>query len=146
MLRYTCFGAFALATEGDTVDNHRQLIAGLALDKMQPPQAGWLTSLDARLERMPMAQPVYAAAQIRNVLKGMLSLQVRGTQRLTALEKVHACVDPLLAGFFHHVVSEGQPMPMARASQAGLLLQIRSLQCWNTCLAVWELAGIRGRL
>ncbi|MGB8716082.1 MAG: hypothetical protein WCD66_06940 [Rhodanobacteraceae bacterium] len=127
-------------------ENYRQLVAGVALEKMQPAPRHWDQEMREPLDRIPMAQPSRAAVDLSNLLLRMLEVHGDGSSRVRILQAVQGLAQPLLDGLYKQIMAESHPLPVAKADLAQRLLALRSAQGKNTSMAVWELAGPDGKL
>ena len=127
-------------------ENYRQLVAGVALEKMQPAARHWDQEMRAPLDRIPMAQPSRAAVDLSNLLLRMLEFHGDGSSRVRILQAVQGLAQPLLDGLHKQIMAESHPLPVSKAELAQRLLAMRSAQSKNTCMAVWELASPDGKL
>lgn len=128
------------------VDHYRRLIADIPLEGMSRAHGRWAHDLVESLGKVPMAEPTVAMANLRDLLQRMLKSHADGRSRLRVLDQVTPRVQTLMAGLLRRIASESHPLPVAKANQCVLLLQLCHVLAQNACLAVWELAGPRGKL
>lgn len=127
-------------------EHYRQLVADVALEHAHSVHRGWEQEFLQALERVPMAMPPKAAADLRDLLMRMLEWHGDGVGRLQILHQVQRMAQPLLDGLYRQIMAESHPLPAAKAELAARVLVLRSLQARNTCMAVWELANTDGSL
>ncbi len=127
-------------------EHYRQLVADVALENIHPAGRRWVQEMLEALDKVPMAQPPKAAGDLVNLLTRMLDSYSDGAARVQILQRVQHLAQPLLDGLHKHIIAESHPLPVAKATLAGRLLEMRSLQGKNACMAVWELTGPDGKL
>lgn len=127
-------------------EHYRQLVSGVALESIHLAGRHWAQEMLGALDKVPMAQPPKAASDLTNVLKRMLEVHSDGSARVHILKRAQKLAQPLLDGLYKQIMAESHPLPLAKANLAARLLDMRSLQGKNACMAVWELAGPDGKL